>query len=87
MLNVGDLMEIYTNGVFPSTRHRVVIPEEEVLRRRSRQSIAVFIQPDNDVVPRPLGLGSGEEPAKIDYMSGLTTRQRTFKRYASTYKQ
>ena len=35
-VNVGDLMEVYTNGLFPSTRHRVIVPEEEVVRRRAR---------------------------------------------------
>ena len=37
LVNVGDLMEVYTNGLFPSTRHRVVVPAEEVVRRRARQ--------------------------------------------------
>ncbi len=29
---MGDLFEIYTNGRYPATRHRVVVPEEEVIR-------------------------------------------------------
>ena len=26
LINVGDLLEIYSNGLFPATLHRVVIP-------------------------------------------------------------
>ena len=26
LVNVGDLLEIYSNGLFPATLHRVVIP-------------------------------------------------------------
>ena len=33
-VNVGDLMEIITNGRIPATRHRVVVPEEEVRERK-----------------------------------------------------
>lgn len=30
VVNVGDLLEIYTAGEFPATRHRVVVPTEEL---------------------------------------------------------
>jgi isopenicillin N synthase-like dioxygenase len=29
-LNEGDLLAIYTNGIYPATRHRVVVPENKV---------------------------------------------------------
>jgi isopenicillin N synthase-like dioxygenase len=51
-VNVADLMEIYTNGVYPATRHRVVVPEEELIRRQPRQSLVFFLQPDAETVAR-----------------------------------
>ena len=57
-VNVGDLLEVYTNGAYPATRHRVVIPEEEVVRRQPRQSFVLFLQPDAERVARPLKGGT-----------------------------
>ena len=53
-MNVGDLLEVYTNGAYPATRHRVVIPEEEVVRRQPRQSFVLFLQPDAERVAKPI---------------------------------
>jgi hypothetical protein len=46
---MGDLTEMLTNGLYPATRHRVIIPEAEWKQRVARQSIAVFIHPNDDV--------------------------------------
>ncbi|XP_037074235.1 2-oxoglutarate-dependent dioxygenase ucsF-like [Pollicipes pollicipes] len=54
LVNVGDLMETWSSGRLRATKHRVVIPKEEALRRRARQSIAMFVEPDDDVLVRPL---------------------------------
>lgn len=40
-VNVGDLLEIYSGGVFPATRHRVVVPEEERRRKTARQGVGI----------------------------------------------
>lgn len=45
LINTGDLMERWSNGVFRSTRHRVGIPASDS-EPRSRYSIAFFCQPD-----------------------------------------
>ena len=41
-------------GAWPATRHRVVVPEEELRRKTHRQSIAFFVQPDDQVLCEPL---------------------------------
>lgn len=46
VVNVGDLMEMWTSGRFKSTRHRVLIHNRN---RSARQSLAYFVHPDNDV--------------------------------------
>ncbi len=43
-----------TVSLFPLQPHRVLIPEDEVKRKKTRQSIAVFLHPDHDTVIRCL---------------------------------
>ena len=49
LVNIGDLMERWTNKKFRSTRHRVTIPSEPFLQQ-SRYSIAYFCHPNDDVL-------------------------------------
>ena len=48
LVNLGDMMEIWTNGYFLATKHRVLIPDSEIKRRTLRQSIAYFVASDDD---------------------------------------
>ncbi len=48
VINIGDLMQRWTNNVFCSTKHRVRIPNDERIRR-SRYSLALFCHPNDDV--------------------------------------
>jgi len=82
LINVGDLLEIYSNGLFPATLHRVVIPEEEVLRKKARQSIVFFLHPESDSIVQPLmNLENGKE--KYAPISAL---DHVNKRFAATYQ-
>lgn len=47
IVNTGDLMQRWTNNVFCSTKHRVMIPKDERVKR-SRYSVAFFCHPNND---------------------------------------
>ena len=49
LVNVGDLLEVVSGGRYPATRHRVRVPEQELRRRTSRQSIVFFVHPDDEV--------------------------------------
>ena len=42
LVNIGDLMQFWTNGLLRSTVHRVVFPEGQ---REDRYSIAYFCHP------------------------------------------
>ncbi|EAR49828.1 2OG-Fe(II) oxygenase superfamily protein [Oceanicola granulosus HTCC2516] len=44
VINIGDLMELWTGGRWRSTLHRVVVPPEAALERRG--SLAFFHQPN-----------------------------------------
>lgn len=48
LMNLGDLLERWTNGIFRSTQHRVNRPTGDCVDQ-SRYSIAFFCHPDSDV--------------------------------------
>ena len=54
LINVGDMLEIFTSGRLPATMHRVRVPQEEVQRKTSRQSVVFFVHLNNDSIVRPL---------------------------------
>lgn len=47
VVNTGDLMQRWTNHIFCSTKHRVMVPADG-RKERSRYSIAFFCHPNND---------------------------------------
>lgn len=47
IVNTGDLMQRWTNNVFCSTKHRVMIPNQ-AQNKRSRYSAAFFCHPNNN---------------------------------------
>ncbi len=63
-VNMGEQMEMFTNGLFPATRHRVVVPATEVDRNKSRQSFAFFNGAHDDCTVEPI---HGQEPIKEEY--------------------
>jgi len=48
IVNLGDLMERWTNGRWVSSLHRVVTPDSKKTSSHSRMSLAFFQQPDWD---------------------------------------
>ncbi len=47
IVNTGDLMQRWTNHVFCSTKHRVMIPSDSRVKQ-SRYSVAFFCHPNDD---------------------------------------
>ena len=77
LINAGDMLEIFTNGKIPAAMHRVVIPELEIKRKTSRQSIVFFVNADDDTPIAPLpnfehcGLRKQYHPVSaLDYVHG-----------------
>jgi len=79
LLNIGDLLEMWTGGRYPATMHRVMVPDDESVRSLSRQSIAFFIHPDDEVTIQPLQGSHTRFPP-------ITSREHTEKRFRETYK-
>jgi isopenicillin N synthase-like dioxygenase len=60
--NIGDMMRVWTNGLYKPTLHRVVNPS----RDRSRVSIPYFHEPGFDTTVQPiLGLHGSSLPPRV----------------------
>jgi isopenicillin N synthase-like dioxygenase len=67
VVNIGDLMAIWTNDTWVSTMHRVVNPRVDAASR-DRLSIAFFHQPNHDAeiacIPTCTGADSRHQPVR-----------------------
>ncbi|GFH46518.1 hypothetical protein CTEN210_02992 [Chaetoceros tenuissimus] len=69
VVNLGDMLERWTNGLFKSTLHRVIIKTNETddlnsKRRRDRYSIPFFYEPDFDTLVECISTCEGKGGAK-----------------------
>lgn len=67
LVNVGDLLAMWTNDAWPSTLHRVVPMAAGAAARR--RSVAWFHYPDPDVVVEPLPSWCVDRPARYEPVS------------------
>ncbi|XP_076344054.1 putative iron/ascorbate oxidoreductase DDB_G0283291 isoform X2 [Tachypleus tridentatus] len=66
---VADLLSVWSNGLYPATFHRLLVPNDEAQRRRERSSFVYFVVPDDDVTVEPLHGTSPTTPIKTsDYI-------------------
>lgn len=72
VVNIGDLMMLWTNDRWISTLHRVVNPPQESTSDNRRQSLVFFHQPNYDAVIEclPGCLAEGETPRHAAVTSG-----------------
>jgi isopenicillin N synthase-like dioxygenase len=83
LINIGDLMEFWTKGLFKSTKHRVIFNNENM--NLNRYSIAYFCHAESDVGldPIPSELIKSDENEKMIITAGEHLRFRQ----ENTYKQ
>jgi len=74
LVNVGDLLAIWTNGRLRATEHRVRVPDCERLQQKVRRSMAFFVHPDNTQLITPLDGSPCDSP-----VTALEHLQRRFK--------
>nr|VFK68369.1 MAG: Isopenicillin N synthase [Candidatus Kentron sp. UNK]VFK73612.1 MAG: Isopenicillin N synthase [Candidatus Kentron sp. UNK] len=79
VINIGDLMERWTNGVFRSTPHRV----QSKLGDEDRYSIAIFVNPDNDTVIETLDSCITE--SKPDQFKPVTANEYILEKIKATH--
>ncbi|KAK4491611.1 hypothetical protein RD792_002366 [Penstemon davidsonii] len=88
VINIGDILEIVTNGTYRSIEHRATVNSE-----KERLSIATFLSPklDGDLGPAP-SLMSPESPAKFknigvaDYFKGYFSKKLDGKSYIDSMR-
>jgi len=85
IVNTGDLMQRWTNHVFCSTKHRVMIPTDDRVKRRkrSRYSVAFFCHPNNDT--EIACLESCKEPNRPPLYPPITAGDYLLSRLQATY--
>ena len=66
VINIGDLMELWTAGRWVSTLHRVVAKPDQ----SARKSLAYFHQPDWESIIKPIKSGSDETVVSGPYLMG-----------------
>jgi len=81
LINCGDLLERWTNGLYQSTQHRV----QPVTGSRSRYSIAFFVDPDDETWVEPLpSCVSGQRPAQY---AGTTAGEHILEKLNHSHKE
>jgi isopenicillin N synthase-like dioxygenase len=85
IVNIGDLMQQWTNDLWSSTLHRVVNPALESDENKDRLSIVFFHQPNYDAMVECLESCKGpDNPAKYeavssgDHLTSKFVKQTTF---------
>lgn len=66
IVNVGDMLEAFSNGAWPSCKHRVKSTTPDT----KRESIVFFIHPADNTVIKPLGKESPKYPegTRLEYL-------------------
>ena len=86
LVNVGDLLSYWTNGLLKSTIHRVVFPEGS---GDDRFSIAYFCHPVDDAplvaIPSDLVASQTTSEGSASANGGLTAAGHLERRLAATY--
>jgi len=84
LVNIGDLMHFWTNGLFRSTIHRVVFPEAE---SEDRYSIAFFCHPLDhiEIEEVPSEKIRKRQDGKQQNAETMTAESYLKKRLAETY--
>jgi isopenicillin N synthase-like dioxygenase len=82
LVNTGDLMQRWTNHVFCSTKHRVMIPTDERVKL-SRYSVAFFCHPNNDT--KIACLESCKEPNRPPLYPPISAGDYLLSRLQATY--
>jgi len=77
LVNVGDILAMWTNGRLRATEHRVRVPDCERLQQKVRRSMAFFVHPDNDELITPLDGSPCDSP--------VTALQHVLRRLKDAY--
>jgi isopenicillin N synthase-like dioxygenase len=87
LVNIGDLLSHWTNGLLKSTVHRVIFPKDAKRGGDDRYSIAFFCHPVGttilEAIPSNMVKGHGMEVASD--ASSITADEHLMSRLKATY--
>jgi len=78
VINIGDMLERWTGGLYKSTIHRVVNRSGE-----ERYSCPFFFEPDFESIIKPL---PGCEPKDLSEYQAVTSGEYLLQRYSETHE-
>ena len=81
LINTGDLMQRWTNDIFCSTKHRVIIPDKNKAKY-SRYSVAFFCHPNDET---EIACLESCQKYKSPIYPPITAKQYLLNRLQSTY--
>uniref|UniRef100_A0A1X7TWL7 Fe2OG dioxygenase domain-containing protein n=1 Tax=Amphimedon queenslandica TaxID=400682 RepID=A0A1X7TWL7_AMPQE len=83
LVNLGALMQNWTSDTYIASPHRVLNPINDTLWNSSRQSMAIFIHPDNDSLIECID-GSNKYPPVTAYEDSYRRLFVTYEKYDKT---
>ncbi|KAF3449835.1 hypothetical protein FNV43_RR05914 [Rhamnella rubrinervis] len=88
IVNIGDILEIVTNGIYRSIEHRAIVNAD-----KERLSVATFYSPrlDGEIGPAPSLISKGtpalfKRIGVVDYFKGLFSRKLDGKSYVDAMR-
>lgn len=90
LVNIGDILSYWTNGLLKSTVHRVTFPAASTGTGEDRYSIAYFAHPldDAEVVEVPSEMVTARRAmfqTSVSGMKAMTVKDHVSKKLADTY--
>ena len=81
LFQIGDFMEAFSNGIYKAPLHRVVIPKDEVVRKKPRQSVIFFVTPDDPTMIQPIN----DQKPILEKYAPYNVKEFVLKRFALMY--
>uniref|UniRef100_H2YCC4 Fe2OG dioxygenase domain-containing protein n=1 Tax=Ciona savignyi TaxID=51511 RepID=H2YCC4_CIOSA len=85
IVNIGDILQFWTQGKLKSTRHRVMIPDDKDKRVIVRRSMVYFVRPDNDVIINDPLAYRDKEKTKEPNVTPITSHQYSMMKFNKTF--
>nr|XP_039263010.1 2-oxoglutarate-dependent dioxygenase htyE-like [Styela clava] len=89
LVNIGDILQFWTDGRLKSTKHRVMIPGIQSARNVDRKSLAYFVHPDHEVVLSGIEYGAScldhHERIEPEYKEPVTAFEHVNRRFQNSY--
>ncbi|RKF55461.1 UPF0676 protein [Golovinomyces cichoracearum] len=91
VMNIGDLLSFWTNGVLKSTVHRVIVPQSDKENAQTRYSMAYFAHPIGstylEAVPSQIVRAHKVRISETSRQKPITANEHLMSRLRVTYRE